>query len=85
MMSETISSLPILQPLAVPENPTPFGPAQGKSFNGKKPTYSYNPDVNFQQGENTEPLDSRLDQMGRLDWGGLIFPNRHMAYTVPPA
>ena len=23
----------------------------------KEPTYSYNPDVNFQQGENTEPFE----------------------------
>ena len=38
------------------ENPTPSGQHKVKVAI-KEPTYSYNPDVNFQQGENTEPFE----------------------------
>jgi lipoprotein-anchoring transpeptidase ErfK/SrfK len=38
------------------ENPTPSGQLKVKAV-VKEPTYSYNPDVNFQQGKNNEPLE----------------------------
>ena len=68
MMKEKNWLLPIPQPSAAEKSDT-FGRAQGESGD-KEPTYSYNPDINFQQGENTEPLEIPAGP-NRAHWIGL--------------
>ena len=68
------------------ENPTPSGVHKVKVAI-KEPTYSYNPDVNFQQGENTEPLEIPAGPNGPIGlvWIDLSKPTYGIHGTPEPA
>ena len=67
------------------ENPTPSGVHKVKVAI-KEPTYSYNPDVNFQQGENTEPLEIPAGPNGPIGlvWIDLSKPTYGIHGTPEP-
>ena len=68
------------------DNPTPSGVHKVKVAI-KEPTYSYNPDVNFQQGENTEPLEIPAGPNGPIGlvWIDLSKPTYGIHGTPEPA
>ena len=67
------------------DNPTPSGVHKVKVAI-KEPTYSYNPDVNFQQGENTEPLEIPAGPNGPIGlvWIDLSKPTYGIHGTPEP-
>ena len=67
------------------DNPTPSGQHMVKVAI-KEPTYSYNPDVNFQQGENTEPFELPAGPNGPIGlvWIDLSKPTYGIHGTPEP-
>ena len=67
------------------DNPTPSGQHRVKVAI-KEPTYSYNPDVNFQQGENTEPFELPAGPNGPIGlvWIDLSKPTYGIHGTPEP-
>lgn len=64
------------------DNPTPSGIRKVKGI-AKEPTYTYNPDLNFQQGKNTERLEIPPGPNGPVGLVWIDLPSRLTASTEP--
>ena len=65
-------------------NPSPSGTHKIKAV-VKDPSYTYDPDKNFQQGETTNPLKFRRVQTAQSDRSGSTFRSRPMEFTARPS